>query len=397
MRRKHPLPGLPAFAYSAQAPSGGTCVHGENEVGIPMRRAIAQAGVPDSARLSAYSAVSTSLALHSDRRLSELVDAALPLGSGIGGTSALLKVDGKPVFVKRVPLTGRERLPEHARSTANLFGIPAYCQYGVGGGPGFGAWRELAVHTMTTNWVLGGEYQGFPLMYHWRVLPDTAALPEELADVERVVAYWGGSPEVRRRIEALQRSTASLALFLEYIPQTLDEWLTEQIEAGEEGADQACSLVERELEAGTSFMNARGLLHFDAHFQNILVDGRRLYFADYGLAVSSRFDLSPSETRFFELHRTYDRCYTRSWLVNRLITKVYGYEREERAALIRACAEGEEPPDGPQEARAILSRHTPLAAVMTDFYVKVQDEDRETPYPAEALHRALRADRSRRS
>lgn len=391
------MPGLPAFAYSAQAPCGGTCVHGENEVGIPMRRAIAQAGVPDSARLSAYSAVSTSLALHSDRRLSELVDAALPLGSGIGGTSALLKVDGKPVFVKRVPLTGRERLPEHARSTANLFGIPAYCQYGVGGGPGFGAWRELAVHTMTTNWVLGGEYQGFPLMYHWRVLPDTAALPEELADVERVVAYWGGSPEVRRRIEALQRSTASLALFLEYIPQTLDEWLTEQIEAGEEGADRACSLVERELEAGTSFMNARGLLHFDAHFQNILVDGRRLHFADYGLAVSSRFDLSPSETSFFDLHRTYDRCYTRSWLVNRLITKVYGYERQEREALIRACAEGEEPPDGPQEARAILSRHAPLAAVMTDFYVKVQDEDRETPYPAEALRRALRADRSRRS
>ncbi|MCD9903020.1 protein kinase family protein [Streptomyces sp. MT29] len=362
-----------------------------------MQRAIAQAGGPDSARLAAYSAVSTSLALHSDRRLSELVDAALALGSGIGGRSALLKVDGQPVFVKRVPLTERERLPEHARSTANLFGIPTFCQYGVGGGPGFGAWRELAVHTMTTNWVLGGEYQGFPLMYHWRVLPDTAALPEELADVERVVAYWGGSPEVRRRIEALQRSTASLALFLEYIPQTLDEWLTERIEAGEEAADRACSLVERELEAGTSFMNARGLLHFDAHFQNILVDGRRLYFADYGLAVSSRFDLSPSETSFLELHRTYDRCYTRSWLVNRLITKVYGYEREEREALIRACAEGEEPPDGPQGARAILSHHAPLAAVMTDFYVKVQDEDRETPYPAEALLRALRADRSRRS
>ncbi|MFJ9982037.1 protein kinase family protein [Streptomyces cyaneofuscatus] len=324
-----------------------------------MQRAIAQAGGPGSARLSAYSAVSTSLALHSDRRLSELVDAALPLGSGIGGRSALLKVDGKPVFVKRVPLTERERLPEHARSTANLFGIPTFCQYGVGGGPGFGAWRELAVHTMTTNWVLGGEYQGFPLMYHWRVLPDTAALPEELADVERVVAYWGGSPEVRRRIEALQRSTASLALFLEYIPQTLDEWLTEQIEAGEEGADRARSLVERELEACTSFMNARGLVHF-------------------------------------ELHRTYDRCYTRSWLVNRLITKVYGYEREEREALIRACAEGEAPPDGPQEARAILSRHAPLAAVMTDFYVKVQDEDRETPYPAEALRRALQEDRTRR-
>ncbi|MEU8437325.1 protein kinase family protein [Streptomyces sp. NPDC029216] len=355
----------------------------------------------EGSRLAAYGTVSTSLALRSDRQLGKLVDAAVPLGSGIGGRSALLEVGGKPVFVKRVPLTDMELLPEHVRSTANLFELPTFCQYGVGGpgpvAPSFGAWRELAVHTMTTNWVLGGQYQGFPLMYHWRVLPDTSARAGELPDVERAVDYWGGSPEVRRRIEALQQSSASLALFLKYIPQTLDEWLTEQVQAGEESADRACSLVEGELEAGTSFMNARGLLHFDAHFQNVLVDGRRLYFADYGLALSSQFDLSPSETSFFELHRTYDRCYTRSWLVNRLITKLYGYGRKEREALIRACADGEDPPGGPQVARAILSRHAPLAAVMTDFYGKVQDEKRETPYPSEALRRALDTDRSRRS
>lgn len=376
----------------------GTRVHGGNEVGIPMQVGVEHPDMSEEGRLAAYSTVSTSLALRSDHRLGELVDAAVPLGSGVGGKSALLEVDGKPVFVKRVPLTDMERLPEHVRSTANLFGLPTFCQYGVAGGPaGFGAWRELAVHTMTTNWMLEGQYQGFPMMYHWRVLPDTTVLPMELADVERAVAYWGGRPEVRRRIEALQRSSASLALFLEYIPQTLDEWLTEQVQAGAESADRACSLVEGELEAGTSFMNARGLLHFDAHFQNILTDGRRLYFADYGLALSSRFDLSPSETGFFELHRTYDRCYTRSWLVNRLITAVYGYERKEREALIRACAEGEDPPDGPQEARAILSRHAPLAAVMTDFYGAIQDEDRETPYPLKALRRALHADRPRRT
>ncbi|MFJ9904362.1 protein kinase family protein [Streptomyces sp. NPDC101152] len=274
--------------------------------------------------------------------------------------------------MKRVPLTDVELLPEHVRSTANLFGLPAFCQYGVGGpgpiGPSFGAWRELAAHTMTTNWVPGGRYQGFPLMYHWRVLPDTTVLSGELPDVEPAVDYWGGGPEVRPHIEALQQSSASLALFLEYIPQTLDEWLFGQVQAGEESADRACSLVEGELEAGTSFMNARGLLHFDAHFQNILFDGRRLYFADYGLALSSRFDLSPCETSFFELHRTYDHCYTRSWLVNRLITALYGYRRQEREAPVRACAEGEDPPDGPQAARSILSRHAPLAAVMTDFY-----------------------------
>ncbi|MGW8886320.1 protein kinase family protein [Streptomyces sp. NPDC055749] len=340
-------------------------------------------------RPATYSAVSTSLALQKDQRLSELVDTAAPLGSGIGGRSALLEVAGTPVFVKRVPLTGVEQLPDHVRSTANLFELPTFCQYGIGG-PGFGAWRELAAHTMTTNWVLAGQYQGFPLMYHWRVLPDTApALPEELADVERAVAYWEGAPEVRRRIEALQRSSASLVLFLEYIPQTLHEWLTQQVRASDDIAGRACSLVEKELEAGTSFMNERGLLHFDAHFQNILTDGRRLYFTDYGLALSSSFDLSPSEADFFERHSTYDRAYTLSYLVNWLITGLYGYERAEREALIRACAEGKRPPAGPPEAMAILTRHAPLAAVVTDFYGKLQDENRSTPYPLGTIRRIL--------
>lgn len=178
-------------------------------------------------RLAAHSAVSTSLALCSDEGLTDLVGAATPLGSGIGGRSSLLEVDGTSVFIKRVPLTDLERLPENVRSTANIFGLPTFCQYGIGG-PGGGAWRELAVHAMTTNWVLAGECEGFPLMYHWRVLPDSTPLPEELADVERAVAYWGGGSQVRRRIEALQQSSASLALFLEYIPQNLREWLGEQ-------------------------------------------------------------------------------------------------------------------------------------------------------------------------
>lgn len=66
---------------------------------------------------------------------------------------------------------------------------------------------------MTTNWVLAEESENFPLMYHWRLLPDTTPLPEELADIERAVAYWEGADQVRRRIEALEHSTASVALF----------------------------------------------------------------------------------------------------------------------------------------------------------------------------------------
>ncbi|MET8638040.1 protein kinase family protein [Streptomyces sp. NPDC004680] len=344
------------------------------------------------ARLTAHSAVSTSLALCSDRALHELVDTAVPIGIGIGGKSALLEIAGTPTFVKRVPLTDLEMQPEYVRSTANLFELPDFCQYGIGaiGSPGFGAWRELAVHTMTTNWVLAGEYEGFPLMYHWRVLPDTTPLPEELADVERAVAYWGSGSQVRRRIQALQRSSASVALFLEYIPQNLHQWLSAQVEAGDQIANRACIMVERELAAGTSFMNSRGLLHFDAHFENILTDGRHLYFADYGLAMSSQFELSQDEADFFDRHQTYDRSYTATYLVNWLVTALFGLQREDRNdryELMRAFAEGKRPTGIPEEAAAILTRHAPTAAVISDFNRTFQCQSRRTPYPLEEIRR----------
>ncbi|MGY1456446.1 protein kinase family protein [Streptomyces sp. SS8] len=348
--------------------------------------------MPHGTRLAAHGAVSTALARLGDRELHRLVDTAVPLGSGIGGESSLLEVSGVPVFVKRVPLTDLEREPAHIRSTANLFGLPVFCQYGVGaiGGPGFGAWRELAVHAMTTDWVLAGEHEGFPLMYHWRVLPGSAPLPGELADVERAVAYWGGRPQVRRRIEALRRSSASVVVFLEYIPRNLHQWLGERVAAGDEAANRACAMVERELAAGTSFMAGRGLLHFDAHFENILTDGRRLYFADYGLALSSRFELSREEADFFARHRTYDRCYTVTYLVNWLVTALCGYrveDREGRRALVRAYAEGRRPTGIPEEAAQIIARHAPVAAVMSDFNHGFRYGSRQTPYPLDEIRR----------
>ncbi|WP_328912285.1 MULTISPECIES: protein kinase family protein [unclassified Streptomyces] len=350
------------------------------------------------ARLAAHGAVSTSLALCGDRGLRELLDAATPLGSGIGGNTALLEVDGTPVFVKQIRLTDLERRPENVHSTANLFGLPVFCHYGVGtiGAPGFGAWRELAVHTMTTNWVVAGDYEGFPLMYHWRVLTDSGRpLPEELADVDRAVAYWGGGSGVRRRIKALQQSTASLVLFLEYIPHNLhDDWLGVRIGSGDEAAERACAMVDSELEAGVSFMNARGLLHFDAHFENILTDGRRLFFADYGLAISSRFELTQEEADFFDRHRTYDRCYTVTHLVNWLAVALYGYAPEEREAFVHTCAQGVPPEGIPAPVAALLVRHAPVAAAMGDFCRRFRQESRTTPPPLAAIRRTGQQDSS---
>ncbi|MFF5205999.1 hypothetical protein [Streptosporangium sp. NPDC000396] len=68
----------------------------------------------------------------------------------------------------------------------------------------------------------------------------------------------------------------------QYIPQDVSRWLAAQSALGGDAVGSACCLLERELAAGISFMNANGLLHFDAHFGNILTDGSRLYFADFG-------------------------------------------------------------------------------------------------------------------
>ena len=152
-------------------------------------------------RLERYAAVAESLALLSDRRLRDLLDGSAVVGTGIGGTTSVVHVDGTPVFVKQVPLTDLERRPEHVMSTANLFDLPLGCQYGVGS-PSFGVWRELAALVTTSSWVLAGRTAAFPLLYHWRVLDDChLALSDELADVETAVArlgrFVGGAPAHR--------------------------------------------------------------------------------------------------------------------------------------------------------------------------------------------------------
>lgn len=344
--------------------------------------------LPDAARLSAYTTVGTSLALLGDARLADMLAAARPLGSGIGGRSAELEVDGRRVFVKRVPLTDLELRPENLRSTANLFELPTFYQYGVGSA-GFGAWRELATHIMANGWVLGGEYAGFPLMYHWRVLPDRApsGFADEFGGVDGAVAHWEGSPAVRRRLEAIARSSASLVLFLEHVPHTLARWLGRQAGAA---APSPWSWVDESLALGTAFMSSRGLVHFDAHFRNVLTDGRRLYFADFGLASSSRFELSPHEAAFLADHIGYDRAYVPTHLLrHHLLDGVRGDVAPE--AFLRAWTEGRRPDGIAPEIGAIIDRHARPALVLDDFHRLLLTKSKRTPFPSALIRQATQA------
>lgn len=340
-------------------------------------------------RRAVWSSVAEQLAALDDLELNDALARATRHGAGIGGASCELDLDGVPVFVKVVPLTELERRPEHVRSTSNLFGLPPFLQYGVGS-PGFTAWRELAAHERTTRWVLDGAATGYPLLYHWRVLPVEAFDPvEEHRDPDATIAYWHGAAGLGDRLVALGACRAGLVLFLEHLPHQLDDWLHRQLAEGGTEAAAAIEMVDATLLAPVITMNRHGLFHFDSHLRNLLTDGRRVLVADFGLATAFDFDLDDQERRLLQRHELHDVAYTVTRFVNRLVTDLVGIdEPAARNAYIADHASTHRPAGLPSVADAIVRRHAPVAQVVNDFYWRLFTEARDLPFPTEPLQRA---------
>jgi hypothetical protein len=303
-----------------------------------------------------------------------LVAKAQLLHAGVGGRSVLLTIDSTPIFVKQLPLTDLERRQEHVRSTGNLFDIPLSCHYGLGG-PGFSAWRELAASVMASGWVLSGACANFPLLYHWRVLRSDQQ--EQLAgDVD----FWIESAAVRARLEAIYDASAHVVLFCEYMPQNLLEWLTEQVGVSAKAAETAIAFVDAHLAPTIDFMNARGFIHFDTHFENITTDGRHFCVGDFGLALSLDFELTEDEVEFVARHRRYDHGRAAVGYVHCLSAAFFG--RDQWKENLRAFLKTAQPPVPPAVAAAIR-RQAPLALAFLEFSRQLREEHKQTPYPAE--------------
>ena len=140
----------------------------------------------------------------------------------------MIEVDGAKVFVKKIALTELERSADGEGATANLFDLPLFCRYELG----FGAWRELSACLRASDWGLSGECVLFPLVHHWRVLPrtPTPGNAELEARLQRALDYWDRSEAIAARVEALWGASASLVLFLEYVPKMLLVWLADRSE-----------------------------------------------------------------------------------------------------------------------------------------------------------------------
>jgi hypothetical protein len=338
-------------------------------------------------RIKQYNLLSTSLACISNEKLKQILVDAKPIHQGIGGKSALISIDDRPVFIKKIPLTDFEQLPQHFMSTANIFDLPLNYQYRLGSA-GFGVWRELVSHIMTTNWVITGECTNFPIMYHWRILPSCSSdmNTNGWCDIEEYCEYWEHSDAIRKRIEELNKASKYIALFLEYIPQNLSEWLNAQIAKDDGCLEDAVVFVDEQLKKVNNHMNGLGFMHFDAHFENILSDGERLYFSDFGLALSSKFDLSEEEKEFLRLHQSYDQAWAAANLLHFVTTLFFGKEYCEISMLEYLTRELI---DATSLISAMIKQYTPITLCMDEFFEKLRKESKSTPYPTAQLEKLL--------
>lgn len=123
-------------------------------------------------------------------------------------------------------------------------------------------------------------------------------------------------------------------------------------------------MVEKNLHKITSFINSGGLLHFDAHFWNILTDGQNLYFSDFGLVISDRFELSDAELNFFNQHHNYDRCYTMAFFVEYILRESFGGENYD--TILQEFITRNSMKKLPLVIAEIVTRYAPISSIIKD-------------------------------
>lgn len=321
-------------------------------------------------------------------QLRELLQKTESKNTSIGGTSFVIKVEGTPVFVKKVALTDLEMLPKNKQSTRNIFNLPLFYQYGVGS-TGFGAWRELAAHEMTTQWVLQGKTPNFPILYHSRVLKREEPIstePKAKKSIEEITQYWENDPNIRKRLEGIQNASHELVLFLEFVPYNLSKWMRKELPKAKNPA-HVVDRIYNQLTTANDFMRSQGFMHFDAHFQNILTNGDDIFFTDFGLAISEQFELSEKEKSFFKEHiKTYDQVYS---VVNSVREVLSSFIKRPKGRMsLREILELKDQ-TFPSSLEPFLQKHLDVALKMDDFLVTLFAKSKLTPYPREVFENLI--------
>lgn len=324
----------------------------------------------------------SALAQLDDAGIGELIEAAEPLGIGIGGTTKEVRVGGTAVFVKLLPLT-RSEAADPTVTTSSLR-LPFVSHYGIGS-PSHAVGRELAAHQITSGWVEAGAADFFPLLLGQRVvdLPCDTDLSE--FDGDAAPRQWGSLwPHVRSRLDAMRDASRSMALFLEHVPQTLGAWVRRSLAAGT-GPIVFPDVVDQLLEAA-EWMNRQGFQHFDVRPGNILVRDGRLLFTDFGLALHHEFDLTAHESESMAAHDGFDRDSGLMHLFHWTLFELGYTSAGQRWDVLRAAeADPSAPALDPVRAALgsgadLIAQHAGTAISMTEMFAGLMENARAPGY-----------------
>ncbi|MCX4850226.1 hypothetical protein [Streptomyces sp. NBC_00893] len=109
--------------------------------------------------------------------------------------------------------------------------------------------------------------------------------------------------------------------------------------------------------------------------------------ADFGLALSSEFELSQAETDFLSDHLTYDGCYIANHLIRHHLPENL-YDGTEHGAFLGNWIAGERSEVVPPAVATVINRHARTAAVLDEFHRRLLSESKLTPYPVAGIERA---------
>lgn len=151
---------------------------------------------------------------------------------------------------------------------------------------------------------------------------------------------------------------------------------------GGHDAELAVELVNDRLYAIQKFLQNVGLVHFDLHFENILTDGQCVYLSDFGLALSSQFDLTINEKEFLDRHKNYDTCCIALNLLHSIITSRYGKENWIKKLKMH-LTDTRDSSSG--YINAIILKYFRVAILMDNFLTALKKNDKTIRFPTEQL------------
>ena len=214
------------------------------------------------------------------------------------------------------------------------------------------------------------------MIYEYRLLPILSKKILSTYEINDYIEYWGNSNSIRSKVKETNNTKTSITVFLEYIPNTLNLLLEEKLQAGDESASKTISMIENDLNSTIEFMKKKGMVHFDATKNNLLTDGQRLYFADFGLTLSSTFNLSKKERDFFDKHQTYDKCQA-IWFTYGKIHNVY----QSMSKLVKVNS------IKPKKVKEFFKCYHSIANRMEKFFIELRtDKSKTVPYPTDIFN-----------